>query len=78
MLVLARRIDQSVMIGNDIKITIIDIKKDVVRLGISAPKKVSVYREEIFEEIQRENIASSMVDEHSLEEISRIFAKEDA
>ena len=73
MLVLTRRLNQSVVIGNDIKITVLEIKKDGIRLGISAPKDVSVYRQEIYDEIQKENIASTMVDLESVEEMSRLL-----
>ncbi len=58
MLVLARKINESIMIGDDIELVVIDIKGDQVKLGIKAPKKVTVHRKEIYEEIQRENIAA--------------------
>ena len=55
MLVLARRTNQSIMIGDNIEIVIVDIKGDQIKIGIKAPKDVSVYRKEIYEEIQNEN-----------------------
>jgi len=55
MLVLSRHIDESIMIGHDIKITVIDIGGDKVRLGIVAPQNVQVHRQEVYEAIQREN-----------------------
>jgi carbon storage regulator len=54
MLVLSRKRDESIMIGNDVVITIIEIKGDKVRLGIEAPKAVPVHRQEVYEAIQRE------------------------
>lgn len=51
MLVLARTIDQSIMIGDDIKITVVDIRGNKVRLGITAPSDIPVHREEVFKEI---------------------------
>lgn len=57
MLVLSRQRDESVMIGDDIEITIIDVKGDKVRLGITAPREVSVHRREIYDTIQREKRA---------------------
>ncbi|MHC9541021.1 MAG: carbon storage regulator CsrA [Vulcanimicrobiota bacterium] len=76
MLVLTRKINQSIVIGNDVKITILDIKKEgLVSIGISAPKNVSVYRQEIYDEIQRENLASSMVDESSIAQFSEALKK---
>lgn len=55
MLVLSRLRDESIIIGNgEIAITVVEIRGDKVRLGISAPKSVPVHRQEIFEKIQRE------------------------
>ena len=54
MLVLSRQKDESIMIGDDVKITIVDVRGDKVRLGISAPKEIPVHRIEIYEAIQRE------------------------
>lgn len=55
MLVLTRRANQSIIIGNDIIVTVLEIRGDQVRLGITAPRSVSVHREEVYAEIQREN-----------------------
>ena len=54
MLVLSRQKDESIMIGDDVKITVVDVRGDKVRLGISAPKEIPVHRIEIYEAIQRE------------------------
>jgi len=54
MLILTRRISESVIIGDDVKITVLGIKGGQVRLGIDAPKSVSVHREEIYARIQDE------------------------
>lgn len=54
MLILTRRISESVIIGDDVKITVLGVKGNQVRLGIDAPKTVSVHREEIYERIQQE------------------------
>ncbi len=75
MLVLTRKVNQSLIIGNDIEIKVLEIRKDGVRLGIIAPQNVGVFRQEVYEEIQRENIASSMVDAQSIEQMSKIFKK---
>lgn len=61
MLVLARRLNQSIIIGNDIEIVIVDIKGDQVKIGIKAPKTVAVHRAEIHQEIQDENIQAKNV-----------------
>jgi len=54
MLVLSREKDQSIMIGDDVKITIIDVRGDKVRLGFEAPKTIPIHRQEIYDAIQRE------------------------
>jgi carbon storage regulator len=59
MLILTRRAGETVMIGNDVTITVLGVKGNQVRLGINAPKDVAVHREEIFERIQSEQAASN-------------------
>jgi carbon storage regulator len=54
MLVLSRQKDESIIIGDDIEITIVDVRGDKVRLGITAPKNITVHRREVYEAIQRE------------------------
>lgn len=54
MLVLSRKRDESIMIGDDIIITIVDIRGDKVRLGVEAPQDVPVHRQEVYEAIKRE------------------------
>ena len=54
MLVLSRQRDESIMIGDDVEVTIVDVRGDKVRLGINAPREISVHRKEIYEAIQRE------------------------
>jgi carbon storage regulator len=54
MLILTRRVGESVMIGNDVTVTILGVKGNQVRVGINAPKNVAVHREEIYERIKRE------------------------
>jgi len=61
MLILTRRISESVIIGDDVKITVLGVKGNQVRLGIDAPRDVSVHREEIYMRIQEEN---GNTDEH--------------
>jgi carbon storage regulator len=55
MLVLSRQRDESIIIGDNIVVTIVDVRGDKVRLGIDAPREVSVHRREVYEAIQREN-----------------------
>lgn len=55
MLVLSRRKDERIMIGDDIEIIIVDIRGDKVRIGVEAPSNINVHREEVYRAIQREN-----------------------
>jgi len=59
MLVLSRKKDESIVIGDDVEITIVDVRGDKVRLGINAPREVPVHRKEIYETIQREKAAAA-------------------
>jgi carbon storage regulator len=54
MLILTRRVGETVMIGNDVTVTVLGVKGNQVRIGINAPKSVAVHREEIYERIKRE------------------------
>jgi carbon storage regulator len=54
LLILTRRIGESLMIGNEVTVTVLSVKGNQVRLGVDAPKDVAVHREEIYERVQRE------------------------
>ena len=54
MLILTRRVGETVVIGDDITVTVLGVKGNQVRLGVNAPREVAVHREEIFERIKRE------------------------
>ena len=54
MLVLSRQKDESIMVGDNVEITIVDVRGDKVRLGITAPREIPVHRKEVFEAIKRE------------------------
>ncbi|HHW23089.1 MAG TPA: carbon storage regulator CsrA [Clostridiaceae bacterium] len=58
MLVLTRKKGQALMIGHDIELSIIDIQGDQVRIGINAPKNITIHRKEIYEEIRKENLSA--------------------
>lgn len=64
MLILSRKIDERIKIGDDITITLIDIHGDQVKIGVEAPKNVKVFRQEVFDAIQSENKAA-VVEENS-------------
>jgi len=55
MLILSRKINEKIMIGDDISVSIIEIRGDQVRLGVDAPKSIKVYRQEVFDAIKAEN-----------------------
>ncbi len=73
MLILARKVGESVVIGDNIEITVVELRGDVVRLGINAPVDVPVYRKEIYDQIVKENLVSSDVD-LSLEELGNMVS----
>ena len=77
MLVLARKLNESIMIGDEIEIVVIDLKGDQVKLGIKAPRKIAVHRKEVYEEIQLENIAalSSKIKPEDLKNFSGFLNK---
>jgi carbon storage regulator len=54
MLILTRRVGETVVIGNDVTVTVLGVKGNQVRLGVNAPREVAVHREEIYERIKRE------------------------
>jgi carbon storage regulator len=62
MLVLTRKKEESIMIGSDIEVRVLEIQKDHIRLGFSAPQSISIFRKEVFEEIQKENRLASTTD----------------
>jgi len=58
MLILSRRHNEKIVIGDDIVISVVEVRGDIVKLGIEAPRNVKVYREEVFEAIRAENAAA--------------------
>lgn len=59
MLILSRKTNQKIFIGDSIELTIIEIRGDQVKVGVEAPRSVKIFRQEVYEEIQRENRAAS-------------------
>lgn len=71
MLILSRKIDESIIIGDDIEITILEIDNDKVKIGINAPRNIDVHRKEIYLQIQEENklASQSNIEMESLKEL---------
>jgi carbon storage regulator len=70
MLVLSRQRDESIVIGENVVVTIVDIRGDKVRLGIEAPGEIPVHRQEVYEAIQRENRRAGQLDPKDTQELS--------
>ena len=70
MLVLSRQRDQTIMVGDHIEITIVDIRGDKVRLGINAPAEIPVHRKEVYEAIQRENREAARVKPEDIADVA--------
>jgi carbon storage regulator len=71
MLVLSRQRDESIVIGDNVVITIVDIRGDKVRLGIEAPSEIPVHRQEVYEAIQRENRKAGQLDPRDVQQLGR-------
>jgi carbon storage regulator len=74
MLVLSRKKDQKVMIGDNVEVTVVEIRGDTVKLGISAPKEVAIHRAEVYEAIRQANLEASTPPKVDLEELARKVA----
>ncbi|HWR67825.1 MAG TPA: carbon storage regulator CsrA [Desulfomonilia bacterium] len=75
MLILTRKVGESVAIGDDIQISVVEIKGTQVKLGIRAPREVSVHRQEIYLKIQEENLRAAQVTKDVLGEVEDLFIK---
>ncbi|MBQ5906650.1 MAG: carbon storage regulator CsrA [Spirochaetia bacterium] len=75
MLILSRKTDQAIKIGDDITITIIDIHGDQVKIGVDAPRDVKVFRQEVFNAIKTENTAAASVNTDKILGLSKILNK---
>ena len=72
MLVLTRRANQSIMIGSDVVVTVLEVRGDQVRIGIDAPRSVAVHREEVFRELEAANRAAASPASGSLEDLAAL------
>ena len=76
MLILARRIGESIMVGDQVEISVVDIKGDQVKLGIKAPAQVKVYRREVYAAIQQENLAAAAAAPQRLPTLEELMGPE--
>jgi carbon storage regulator len=72
-LVLTRRPGESIMIGDEVVVTVLDVRGDVVRLGIKAPRSVQVHREEVYRELQKANREAASPSEQAVEALSEML-----
>ncbi|WP_062204775.1 carbon storage regulator CsrA [Demequina salsinemoris] len=72
MLVLSRRVGERLVIGNDIVVSIIDVRSDGVRIGIDAPRSVKVTRAEILEAVEKQNAEAAAMDDSAIEALKSI------
>ena len=67
MLILSRRVGENIVVGDDIVLSVLEVRGDTVRIGIHAPRSVSVHREEVWLELQRTNAASVAPDDDAVD-----------
>ena len=72
MLVLSRKLNQAIMIGDDVRIVVVSVDRDTVKLGIEAPRTIPVHRSEVYEEIQKTNRAAAGEPAPPVEETPRV------
>lgn len=75
MLVLTRKPDQSIMVGNEIEITVLEVRGEQVRLGIRAPRTIAVHRKEVFEQIRLENQNASATSAETLPNLGDLLPR---
>ncbi|MCR5415218.1 MAG: carbon storage regulator CsrA [Pseudobutyrivibrio sp.] len=73
MLALTRKTGDAIMINNNIEITVLEVRGDQVKIGISAPKEVSIYRKEVYLEIQKENEAAQNISMDDVEALKNLL-----
>ena len=74
MLVLSRRIGESVVIGSDVVVTVLEVRGDIIRLGIDAPREVTVHRQEVFEAIEAANKSAASPDTEAVSALASALA----
>lgn len=76
MLVLTRKKDQSILIGDNIEIVIVDVGDDKVKIGIKAPKTTKIFRKELLQEVEQENVQSAISDAIDINKLTITLSKQ--
>lgn len=77
MLVLTRKVNQSIVIGDDIEVVVLEVRGEQVRIGVRAPKAIAVHRKEIYEQIRQENLNAASASTEDLVSLQSRLAEED-
>jgi len=75
MLVLTRKKNQSIMLGSDIKVTVLEIGEDFVKVGIDAPKEITILRGELYQDVKNENTTAAVNDNATVDLLKELFGK---
>ena len=78
MLILTRKIGESIIIGDDIVIKVIETGKNNIRIGIDAPKEISVLRQEVYDSIQKANVLSSKGEKSDIAKAAKLFESKES
>lgn len=76
MLVLSRKTNQSIVIGDDVEIMVVDIKGDQIKLGIKAPRSIKVFRKEVYDDIEQQNKESMVKNADTLKSIGSLLKRD--
>lgn len=75
MLVLSRRVGESIVIGSDVVVTVLEVRGDIIRIGVDAPREVTVHRSEVFEQIEAANRAAAAPDAAAVSALTAALTK---
>ncbi|MCS6830699.1 MAG: carbon storage regulator CsrA [Armatimonadota bacterium] len=78
MLVLTRKVNQSIVIGDDIEVVVLEVRGEQVRIGVRAPKTIAVHRKEVYDQIRQENLNAASVSTEDLTSLQTRWAEEGA
>lgn len=76
MLVLTRKVNQSIVIGDEIEVVVLEVRGEQVRIGVRAPRTIAVHRKEIYEQIRKENLSAASVSADDLTSLQTRLAEE--